>query len=264
MEELPGAWDTSVNVVLDGDIFASENDFEKFMESLTPVCSATALGPQVGTKRVQFSSAIQKPKRCRKSPKQEIDHLRAVATELEKKLRELHHAHTESSASSNPFWRRVSKRLLEQRQQSAVENARLRCLVRTQLATLKTLQRSLDTNPALSQNDIFPEGVQRAVVPSQPKDIYQDLFRNLSALYSTGVDTMLPLSSAPSPSLGGSKKVNIEIETDCNDSLRMCLQVVENKVVPVCFKKIRGEAWGNLTGTNGHEDFEQVRGIFSG
>jgi hypothetical protein len=96
------------------------------------------------------------------------------------------------------------------------------------------------------------------VAPRQSRGLYQDLFRNLSALYSTGVDTVLPQASAPSPSLGGSKKVSIEIETDDHDGLRMCLQVVENKLVPFSFKSIKEKAWNILTGTNGHEDFELV------
>ncbi|KAG6611465.1 uncharacterized protein IUM83_15589 [Phytophthora cinnamomi] len=264
MKEQSSAWDPSVNVVLDGGMFTSEKDFERFMESLAPEGSAAAGAatdrlhePRVGTKRAQLpTTSMQRPKRCRKTRKQEIDHLRAVAAELEKKLRELNQTHNQSRLGSDPFWKRVSNRLLKQRQQSAVENARLRDLVREQMTTLKTLQRSLEKTPSLSQKDVFPEVQGTAIVPLQSKELYRDLFRNLSTLYSTGVDTMLPQSGIPSPSLGGSKKVNIEIEADSNDGLRMCLQVVENKLVPFSFRKIREEGWKTLTGTNGHEDFE--------
>ncbi|KAJ8578867.1 hypothetical protein ON010_g333 [Phytophthora cinnamomi] len=266
----------------------------EFMESLAPEGSAAAGAatdrlhePRVGTKRAQLpTTSMQRPKRCRKTRKQEIDHLRAVAAELEKKLRELNQTHNQSRLGSDPFWKRVSNRLLKQRQQSAVENARLRDLVREQMTTLKTLQRSLEKTPSLSvsapsglvcpvesskrirnivlqQKDVFPEVQGTAIVPLQSKELYRDLFRNLSTLYSTGVDTMLPQSGIPSPSLGGSKKVNIEIEADSNDGLRMCLQVVENKLVPFSFRKIREEGWKTLTGTNGHEDFELVWKVLS-
>lgn len=69
---------------------------------------------------------------------------------------------------------------------------------------------------------------------------------------------MLSQASGSSPNLDGSKKANIEIETNNNNDLRMCLQVVENKVVPFSFEKVREKAWKILTGTNGHEDFELV------
>ncbi|GMF23901.1 unnamed protein product [Phytophthora lilii] len=290
MEKQGSVWDPTVNVVLEGGVLASERDFESFMESLAPGETAypaarptdASLKPKmvcVGAKRTPQPMATQRPKRCRKTRKQEIDHLRAVAMELEKKLKELNEAHNQGRTGVDPFWKRVSNRLLEQRQKSAVENARLRDLVREQITTFKALQRSLEKTPALSvsdlsvclikcildpnmfhdglqQNDVFPEVQERAVVPRQNKELYRDLFHNLSALYSAGVDTMLPQISGRSPSLDGSKKVNIEIETDSTDGLRMCLQVVENKLVPFCFEDIRNKAWKILTGTNGHEDFE--------
>ncbi|KAE9008951.1 hypothetical protein PR001_g16013 [Phytophthora rubi] len=262
MKEQSSAWNPSVNVVLDGALFTSEHELEKFVEALAPVDLAAAAGvhstceSHVGAKRALLSMPMQRPKRYRKTRKQEIDHLRAVAAEMEKKLRELSQPHTQSNIGSDPFWKCVSNRLLKQRQKSAVENARLRGLVREQMTMLKALQRSLEKTPALSQRDVFPEAKERAVAPHQSKELYKDLFRNLSNLYSTGVDTMLPQSSTASPSLGGSKKVNIEIEADNNDGLRMCLQVVENKLVPFSFEKIRQRAWKILTGTNGHEDFE--------
>ncbi|KAL4164638.1 hypothetical protein KRP22_004501 [Phytophthora ramorum] len=191
MEEQSSVWDPSVNLVLDGEMFTSEKDFESFMES-------------------------------------QID----------------------------PFWKRVSNQLLEQRRKSVMENARLRDLVRGQMTIVKGFQRSLEKTSALSQKDVYPVAEQSAVAPRQSKELYRDLFRNLSTLYSTGVDTMLPQSSGPSPSLDGSKKVNIEVETDSNDGLHMCLQVVENKLVPFSFEEVREKAWKILTGTIGHKDFE--------
>ncbi|KAL3663645.1 hypothetical protein V7S43_011531 [Phytophthora oleae] len=97
------------------------------------------------------------------------------------------------------------------------------------MAAFKALQRLLVKIPPLSQNNV------RVLSPCQSKDLYQDLFRNLSALYSTGVDKMLTQPTGPSPSLEGSKKVKIEIEKDSDDGLQMCLQVVENKLVPFSF-----------------------------
>ncbi|KAL4108451.1 hypothetical protein PRIC1_000167 [Phytophthora ramorum] len=99
MEEQTSVWDPSVNLVLDGEMFTSEKDFESFMESRTPgeaissVVTPTYILPEtrasgVGTKRAPLPMAMRRPKRCRKTRKQEIDHLRAVAAELEKKLTE--------------------------------------------------------------------------------------------------------------------------------------------------------------------------------
>ncbi|KAE8993317.1 hypothetical protein PF011_g17184 [Phytophthora fragariae] len=238
MKEQSSAWNPSVNVVLDGALFTSEHELEKFVEALAPVDLAAAAGvhstceSHVGAKRALLSMPMQRPKRYRKTRKQEIDHLRAVAAEMEKKLRELSQPHTQSNIGSDPFWKCVSNRLLKQRQKSAVENARLRGLVREQMTMLKALQRSLEKTPALSQRDVFPEAKERAHWGGHHAP------------------------STASPSLGGSKKVNIEIEADNNDGLRMCLQVVENKLVPFSVEKIRQRAWKILTGTNGHEDFE--------
>uniref|UniRef100_H3GE01 START domain-containing protein n=1 Tax=Phytophthora ramorum TaxID=164328 RepID=H3GE01_PHYRM len=187
MEEQTSVWDPSVNLVLDGEMFTSEKDFESFMESRTP------------------GEAISSVTR-----KQEIDHLRAVAAELEKKLTEHNGAHDLDRPEIDPFWKRVSNQLLEQRRKSVMENARLRDLVRGQMTIVKGFQRSLEKTSALSVS-------------------------NSSS--GTGVDTMLPQSSGPSPSLDGSKKVNIEVETDSNDGLHMCLQVVENKLVPFSFEE---------------------------
>ncbi|KAL4159442.1 hypothetical protein PRNP1_000019 [Phytophthora ramorum] len=212
MEEQTSVWDPSVNLVLDGEMFTSEKDFESFMESL--------------------------------------------AAELENKLTELNGAHDLDRPEIDPFWKRVSNQLLEQRQKSVMENARLRDLVRGQMTIVKGFQRSLEKTSALSQKDVYPVAEQSAVAPRQSKELYRDLFRNLSTLYSTGVDTMLPQASGPSPSLDGSRKVNIEVETDSNDGLHMCLQVVENKLVPFSFEEVREKAWKILTGTIGHKDFE--------
>ncbi|POM64437.1 Hypothetical protein PHPALM_20036 [Phytophthora palmivora] len=244
-------------------MLTSKDDFENFMKSLVP----SEYGPSasdgsnsngVGTKRAPSPVAAQRPKRCRKTNKQEIDRLRAVATELEKKLKELNQRRNQGNPDSDSFWMRVSNRLLEQRQKSVKENARLRDLVLQQMTILKSVQRSLEKTPVVSQKDVFPEVKKQAVASCQSKEIYQDLFRNLSVLYSTGVSTMLRKPREASPSLDGSKRVNIEIEKDSHNGLHMCLQVVETKLIPSSFEKVREKAWKILTGTNGHEGFELV------
>ncbi|KAK1941862.1 hypothetical protein P3T76_006926 [Phytophthora citrophthora] len=262
-DEVNSTEEQAFNVIL-GDVFT----LECFAKSITPnkpdispdksagtmpTCSPS----NVGAKRALTHEATHRPKRCRKTRKQEIEHLRAVAVELEKKLKEINEAHNQyDTGDPNSFWKCESAQLLEQRQKSAMENARLRDLVREQMAAFKALQRSLVKTPLLSQNDVFPTAKERVLAPSQSKDLYQDLFRNLSALHSTGVDRMLTQPTGLSPSLEGNKKVKIEIEKDSDDGLQMCLQVMENKLVPFSFEKIRDQAWKILTGTNGNEDFQ--------
>ncbi|KAG3179922.1 hypothetical protein PC128_g15775 [Phytophthora cactorum] len=107
-----------------------------------------------------------------------------------------------------------------------LENARLRDLVREQVTAFTTLQRSLEKIPALNQNDVFPAVNERATDPRECKELYQDLSRNLSKLYSTGVDTMR--NRWPSPSLDGNKKLR--------ENQKECLEI--------------------LPGTSGRENFE--------
>ncbi|RLN82427.1 hypothetical protein BBJ28_00012370 [Nothophytophthora sp. Chile5] len=163
MEEESSVWGPSVNVVLDGDMFASEKEFEKFMDALvsdevavTRAESKATLSPPlregeagVQAKRVPPPVVVQS-KPARRSRKHEIDHLRAVAAELEKQLRMLSRSPSLDKPGATQFWKRVSNRLLEQRQQAVVENARLRRLVREQVSAVKTMQRSLAKTPALS------------------------------------------------------------------------------------------------------------------
>lgn len=268
MEEQSSVWEPSVSVVLDGGIFASEKDLESFMTSLTANEDNTGAMPnkaEVGGKRTstqmtQVALPARGAKRkCRRTTrKQEIDRLRAVAAELERKLRALNQAHSLDKPDATHFWKNVSHRLFEQRQHATAENVRLRALVREQMTTAQALQHSLEKTPALSQGDVYPTTGENAIVCHEPapKELYQDLFRNLSTLYSSGVDTMLPPTGVPRPSPEGNKKVNIEIETDSSAGLRMCLQVMENKLVPFSFDNIRDRAWKILTGTNGHKDFQ--------
>ncbi|KAG4234766.1 hypothetical protein PC116_g17076 [Phytophthora cactorum] len=99
-------------------------------------------------------------------------------------------------------------------------------LVREQVTAFTTLQRSLEKIPALNQNDVFPAVNERATDPRECKELYQDLSRNLSKLYSTGVDTMR--NRWPSPSLDGNKKLR--------ENQKECLEI--------------------LPGTSGRENFE--------
>jgi hypothetical protein len=164
MEEQASVWDPSVNVVLDGGMFTSPQDFENFMQSITPTEGAASVLPPaskalnpcgvLGAKRAPAPMSVRRPKRCRKSRKEEIEHVRAVATELERKLRELNQAHVQENPGSDPFWKRISNRLLEERQKSALENARLRGLVRERVATIKALQRTVEKTPALSVSGV--------------------------------------------------------------------------------------------------------------
>ncbi|KAG1706816.1 hypothetical protein DVH05_027668 [Phytophthora capsici] len=58
---------------------------------------------------------------CRKTCKQEIEHLRAVALELERKLKVINETHSRyDTGDSNSFWKCVSTQLLEQQQKSAM------------------------------------------------------------------------------------------------------------------------------------------------
>lgn len=167
MEEPISVWDPSVNVILNGGMFTTEKDFESFMKSLTPGETGTSAAiptdkvpvpvPRpngVGTKRTALPMAVQRPKRYRKTCKQEIDHLRAVAAELEKKLKEQNQIHNQDNSAADPFWKRVSNRLLAQRQKSVLENARLRDLIHRQMTALKALHRSLEKTPSLRVSEL--------------------------------------------------------------------------------------------------------------
>ncbi|GMF51567.1 unnamed protein product [Phytophthora fragariaefolia] len=161
----------SVNVVLSEDVLSSEKAFEEFMESLAsdddgfaPTASATSDGsqseaasssspPSACSKRKSVaaaaagSAAPTKPKRKRR--KHELDHLRAVATELEKKLKDLSRCSREEQPGSTHFWKSISNRMMTQRQKSVGENARLRQLVREQVKSVKAMQRALEKTPDL-------------------------------------------------------------------------------------------------------------------
>ncbi|RLN82428.1 hypothetical protein BBJ28_00012371 [Nothophytophthora sp. Chile5] len=160
----------SVNVVLDGDVFASEKEFAEFMESLAPedeagvaatsddtmseTTSSSSPPPEgeeaapKGKRKAVSASAPCKPTRKRR--KHELDHLRAVAAELEKKLKKLSEPPSTNQPGANHFWKRVSNQMLSQRQKSVGENARLRELVREQVKAVKSLQRTLSKTPDLS------------------------------------------------------------------------------------------------------------------
>ncbi|KAG7386726.1 hypothetical protein PHYPSEUDO_015322 [Phytophthora pseudosyringae] len=167
------------------------------------------------------------------------------------------------SGVADPFWKRVSNRLLEQRQRSAKENARLQSLVREQTTTFKALQHSLEKTPALSVSALpslakgcIPRSRGESNGSSSIKGALPESISQLVNLVQHWSGHHDFATNGPSPSLDGTKKVNIEIETDNNDGLEMSLQVVENKLVPFSFEIIREKAWEILTGTSGHEDFE--------
>ncbi|RLN78224.1 hypothetical protein BBJ28_00011391 [Nothophytophthora sp. Chile5] len=248
----------SVNVVLDGDVFASEKEFAEFMDSLAPEDEACVAATSDDTMSETTSSSSPPPegeeaapkgkrkavsastpcKPTRKRRKHELDHLRAVAAELEKKLKKLSEPPSTDQPGANHFWKRVSNQLLSQRQKSVGENARLRELVREQVKAVKSLQRTLAKTPDLS--------------------LYRDLFRNISSSYNAGISAMPQQAGAPNPSVAGDRKINMEMRTDGDCGPRMCLQVVESRRIPFNLMNVGEHAWKFLSGANGHDDFKMA------
>ncbi|KUF77572.1 hypothetical protein AM587_10011753 [Phytophthora nicotianae] len=170
-DEAPGP---SVNVVLSEDVLSSEQAFEDFMDSFgsgddvgvlrasdgsqSESTSSTSSLPALATKskrKVGATACTEMPapsgvKPKRKRRKHELDHLRAVAVELEKKLHMLNRASNEEQPDANHTWKHISNQLMTERQRAVGENARLRQLVREQVKSVKAMQRALDKTPDLS------------------------------------------------------------------------------------------------------------------
>ncbi|GMF23903.1 unnamed protein product [Phytophthora lilii] len=158
---------TGMDVVLSEDALASEQAFEEFMQSLgssdddakvsvsdsgrsegaaaSPSSSNTQSKRKVGDAAAATTS---KPKRKRR--KHELDHLRAVAAELEKKLKVLNRSSSDDQPGASHFWKHISNQLMTERQKAVGENARLRQLVREQVKSVRSMQRTLKKTPDLS------------------------------------------------------------------------------------------------------------------
>ncbi|ETK96054.1 hypothetical protein, variant 4 [Phytophthora nicotianae] len=284
-DEAPGP---SVNVVLSEDVLSSEQAFEDFMDSFGSGDDVGVLRASDGSQSESTSSASSlsalatkskrkvgatactempapsgvKPKRKRR--KHELDHLRAVAVELEKKLHMLNRASNEEQPDANHTWKHISNQLMTERQRAVGENARLRQLVREQVKSVKAMQRALDKTPDLSKLGIASEcstlnGTTRCESPTS-KDLYRELFRNISSSYSSGVgNLLLHQPSMPAPSLVGKRKMNMEMETTGDCGPRICLQFVESRLIPFSIVRIGDQAWDFLSSSNGHKDFQMVR-----
>ncbi|KAE9321269.1 hypothetical protein PF008_g17846 [Phytophthora fragariae] len=211
----------SVDVVLSEDALSSEKAFEEFMESLASdddaavsrvsdgsqsEATSTSSPPASSTsskRKVDAAASTVKPKRKRR--KHELDHLRAVAAELEKKLKALNQPLNEEQTGANHVWKHISSQMMTERQKSVGENARLRQLVREQVKSVKAMQRTLEKTPDLSKMGFGAEcsGLNPAA-PRQPptsKELYRDLFKNISSSYSNGAENLLlQQQGMPTPS----------------------------------------------------------------
>ncbi|ETI56257.1 hypothetical protein, variant 1 [Phytophthora nicotianae P1569] len=283
-DEAPGP---SVNVVLSEDVLSSEQAFEDFMDSFGSGDDVGVLRASDGSQSESTSSASSLPalatkskrkvgatactempapsgvKPKRKRRKHELDHLRAVAVELEKKLHMLNRASNEEQPDANHTWKHISNQLMTERQRAVGENARLRQLVREQVKSVKAMQRALDKTPDLSKLGIASEcstlnGTTRCESPTS-KDLYRELFRNISSSYSSGVgNLLLHQPSMPAPSLVGKRKMNMEMETTGGCGPRICLQFVESRLIPFSIVRIGDQAWDFLSSSNGHKDFQMA------
>ncbi|EEY61517.1 uncharacterized protein PITG_01830 [Phytophthora infestans T30-4] len=230
----------SVNVVLSEDVLSSEQAFEDFTdqsESTTP--------------------PVVTPKRKRR--KHELDHLRAVATELEKKLKMLNRVSDDHQHSdTDHFWKHISNQLMTERQRAVGENARLRQLIREQVKSVKAMQRALDKTPDQSVECSVLSGTTQCQSPTS-KDLYRDLFKSISSSYISGIgNLLLHQPGMPAPSLVGKRKMNLEVETGGECEPRMYLQFVESRLIPFSLVRIGDHAWDFLSSSNGHEDFQMA------
>jgi hypothetical protein len=92
------------------------------------------------------------------------------------------------------------------------------------------------------------------------KELYRDLFKNISSSYNSGVgNLLLQQPSMPAPSLEANRKMNMEMEIANDCGPRMCLQFVESRLIPFGISRIGDHVWEFLAGSNGHEDFQMVR-----
>ncbi|POM64436.1 Hypothetical protein PHPALM_20035 [Phytophthora palmivora] len=204
----------------------------------------------------QTSAPSVKPKRKRR--KHELDHLRAVAAELEKKLQMLNRSSDQEQTSASHVWKHISYLQMTERQKAVGENGRLRELIREQVRSVKSMQRTLEKTPDLSKMGIATETMQDQL--PAPKELYRELFKNITSSYTSGAgNLLLQQPCMPSPSLVGKRKVNMEMETIGECGPRMCLQFVESRLIPFSLLRIGDHAWDFLSATNGHENFQLVR-----
>ncbi|KAE9094116.1 hypothetical protein PF005_g18360 [Phytophthora fragariae] len=269
----------SVDVVLSEDALSSEKAFEEFMESLASdddaavsrvsdgsqsEATSTSSPPASSTsskRKVDAAASTVKPKRKRR--KHELDHLRAVAAELEKKLKALNQPLNEEQTGANHVWKHISSQMMTERQKSVGENARLRQLVREQVKSVKAMQRTLEKTPDLSKMGFGAEcsGLNPAA-PRQPptsKELYRDLFKNISSSYSNGAENLLlQQQGMPTPSPVVQRKMNMEMETVGERGPQMCLQFVESRLIPFGLRLIGDHAWEFLSGSSGHENFQMA------
>ncbi|KAG7386725.1 hypothetical protein PHYPSEUDO_015321 [Phytophthora pseudosyringae] len=276
----------SVSVVLNEDVMSSEQAFEDFMESLASDDDAGVSRASAGSRSGSASSSSSSPpaakskrnvdatasaevsappaaKPKRKRRKHELDHLRAVAAELEKKLKVLDRALNEEQPGADHLWKHISNQLMTERQKAVGENARLRQLVREQVKAVKSIQRTLDKTPDLSKMGFASEcsTLNQTTQCQSPKskDLYRELFKNISSSYSSGVgNLLLQQPCMPAPSLVGKRKMKMEMETAGECGPRMCLQFVESRLVLFSLPKIGDHAWEFLSGSSGHEDFQMA------
>lgn len=86
------------------------------------------------------------------------------------------------------------------------------------------------------------------------------MFRNISSSYD-GMDSIFAQANMPRPSHQEARKVNMELRTE-NGVSRMCMQVVESRVIPFSFLFIGDAAWTHLTRKSEEErrmGFHRVR-----
>eukprot|EP00644_Phytophthora_capsici_P006759 jgi/Phyca11/526189/estExt2_fgenesh1_pm.C_PHYCAscaffold_80036 len=254
-DSIPGP---SVNVVLNADVLSSEQAFEDFMESLasdddaglmsldgnlsestssssSPPAAVAKSKRSVDVEAIAETSASAAAKPKRKRRKHELDHLRAVAAELEKKLKVLNKTPSDEQPGTGQFWKHISNQLMTERQKAVGENARLRQLVREQVKSVKTMQRTLNKTPDLSKMGITSGSPTMNLAQSPPasRDLYRELFQNISSSYSSGIGNMLLQQPCmPVPSLVTKRKMNMEMETTEDCGPRMCLQFVESRLIP--------------------------------
>ncbi|KAG7401170.1 hypothetical protein PHYBOEH_002728 [Phytophthora boehmeriae] len=264
----------SVNIVLDGGVFSSEKAFAEFMESLasdedvnttTASDDSTSEPSMTEKKRCLEPSAektlVENAKPKRKRRKHELDRLRAVAMELEKKLKVLNHSAGRDKPGAGQFWKHISDQMLSERQKAVGENARLRQMVKEQVKSVKSLQRTLAKTPDLSKMEISPvcSDVELSTrCQTSPKDLYQDLFKNISSAYSDGGGKLLQTNAIPPPSTVCNRKMNMEMDMVSESGPQMSLQFVESRSIPFGFVRIGDHAWNFLSGSNGHEDFQMI------
>ncbi|KAF1789296.1 hypothetical protein GQ600_3690 [Phytophthora cactorum] len=225
----------SINVVLSEDVLSSEQVFEDFMESL-------GSDDDVGVLRASDGSLSENTSSASSPPPMDLNSKRkggATATQR------CQYPHDRAATDCG-------------------ENARLRQLVREQVKSVKAIQRTLDKTPDLSKMGIAPEcSALNGMTQCQSrtsKDLYRELFKNISSSYSSGVgNLLLQQPCMPAPSLVGKRKMNMEMETDGECGPQMCLQFVESRLIPCSLLRIGDHAWDFLSGSNSHEDFQMVR-----